>query len=59
MITGQLAAQLYSVREFLKTPADIAVSLKKSAPSATKLSNSAVWDQSPKTNSSSFAATLA
>ena len=24
MITGQLAAQLYSVREFLNTPADIA-----------------------------------
>lgn len=29
MKINQLAAQLYSVREFLKTPADIAVSLKK------------------------------
>ena len=29
MKISQLAAQLYSVREFLKTPADIAVSLKK------------------------------
>ena len=29
MTTSQLAAQLYSVREFLKTPADIAGSLKK------------------------------
>ena len=42
MITSQLAAQLYSVCESLKTPADIASSLKKSVPSVTKLSNSAV-----------------